>query len=56
MPEIILPSDSIFPADDLLPGDPSSLEREDEPGRVAIPVYFASDGLVMIHEVGGGTA
>lgn len=56
MATIVLPSDTIFPADDLFPGDPATLEREDEPGRVAIPVNFASDGLVMLHEVGGGTA
>jgi hypothetical protein len=56
MPLIILPSDSQFPADDLFPGDASSLEREDEPGRVAIPVSFASDALVRVVEVGGGTA
>jgi hypothetical protein len=55
MPLIVLPSDSQFPADDLYPGDASSLEREDSLGRVAIEVAFRGEAEVEI-EVGGGMA
>ena len=55
MPTIVLPSDSILPADDLYPGDPATLERDDALGRVAIEVAFRGSAEVEI-EVGGGMA